>query len=196
MNIGIDIDDTISDTFEVQFNQAQYYTINTLKRDGKIRELTNINSHFYNRYLHDWSQEEEMNFFTQYYKEGLEKIRPKMYAVETIKKLKEEGNKIILITARFDWANVNVEEVTLKWLKDNNIEYDKLIINALDKSKIAIDNKIDVFLDDSFENCINVSRCNIKTYIMDSRVNRTLNDDKVERVYSWPHFYQKIKEES
>lgn len=196
MNIGIDIDDTISDTFEVQFNQAQYYTINTLKRDGKIRELTNINSHFYNRYLHSWSQEEEMNFFTKYYKECLEKIRPKMYAVETIKKLKEEGNKIILITARFNWVNVNVEEVTLKWLKDNNIEYDKLIINALDKSKIAVDNKIDVFLDDSFENCINVSRCNIKTYIMDSRVNRTLSDDKVERVYSWPHFYQKIKEES
>lgn len=196
MNIGIDIDDTISDTYEVQFNVAQYYTINTLKRDGKIKELTNLNTHFYNKYLHDWNDEEEMNFFTKHYKECLEKIIPKMYAVETIKKLKEEGNKIILITARFDWADVNAEETTLKWLKENNIEYDKLIVNAQDKAKIATENKIDVFLDDSFDNCVNVSKCNIKTYIMDSRVNRALNNDKVERVYSWPHFYQKIKEEN
>ena len=46
MNIGIDIDETISDTYETQFNIAQYYTINVLKRDGKINELNKIQEEY------------------------------------------------------------------------------------------------------------------------------------------------------
>lgn len=195
MNIGIDIDDTISDTYETQFNVAQHYTINVLKRDGKIKELNDLTTHFYNKYLHSWTDEEEMEFFTKYYKECLEKIRPKMYAKEIIDTLKEEGHKIYLITARFDWADTKAYDVTKKWLEDNKINYDKLIINAQDKGKIAKENNIDIFFDDSYENCKKLLEAGIKTYLMDSRVNRGIKEDeKIERIYSWPHFYQKISQ--
>ena len=35
MNIGIDIDDTIANTYDVIFNYAQNYTINDIKREIK-----------------------------------------------------------------------------------------------------------------------------------------------------------------
>ena len=53
MRIGIDIDDTITDSYEVMFNYAQEFTINTLKRSGKIVESDNIYNHFYVRVLHN-----------------------------------------------------------------------------------------------------------------------------------------------
>ena len=196
MNIGIDIDDTISDTYETQFNVAQYYTINVLKRDGKINELNNLTNHFYNKYLHNWNDEEEMEFFTRFYKKCLEEIRPKMYAKEVLDKLKEE-NKIYLVTARFDWGETKAEDVTKKWLEDFKIPYDKLIVNAQDKAEIAKKYNINIFLDDSYTNCQKVAEIGAKTYLMDSRVNRGIKEDeKIERIYSWPHFYQKLKEES
>ena len=68
---------------------------------------------------------------------------------------KEEGNEIIFITARFSNSdfNIDVENITKYWLLQNDIPYDKLIINANEKQKVAIEEKIDVFLDDSIRNC-------------------------------------------
>ena len=39
-----------------------------------------------------------------------------------------------------------------------------------------------------------VSSSGIKTFLMDSRANKGLKNDKFERVYSWPHIYYKLKE--
>ena len=47
MNIGIDIDDTIANTYEVLFNYAQKYTIEDLKRSGKINRNGKLYTHMY-----------------------------------------------------------------------------------------------------------------------------------------------------
>ena len=86
-----------------------------------------------------------------------------------------------------------MENETKKWIEKNNVPCDKLVINAIDKQEIAKNENIDVFIDDSFKNCEAVSDIGIKTYIMDTRVNRELNRKDIERVYSWPHVYMKLK---
>ena len=191
MIIGIDIDDTIADTYEVMFNYAQEYTANVLKREPIIKELNSCKTHFYTRELHSWNNEEEINFFNLYYEKILTNTKPKTLALEYLREL-SKNNKIVLITARRKVDFLDVEKVTLKWIKENNIPYQKLIIDASDKQKIAEDEKIDVFIDDSFKNCKAVSDSGIKTYIMDSRVNRDLNDEKIKRIYSWPHLYMEL----
>lgn len=195
MKIGIDIDDTISETYEIQFPMAQYYTTQELKKDAKIEELTNLTTHFQMQALHRWNKEEEKGFFDQYYKEMLEKIKPKFYAKEIMDQLKKEENELYLITARFDWDDVNAEKMTESWLKEYEIPYDLLIVDAQDKAKIAKKLSLDAFLDDSYSNCEQVSNLEIKTYLMDSRVNRDIQTNQIKRIYSWPHFYQKIKED-
>ena len=48
MKIGIDIDDTISDTYNILFPYAQKYTIETLGRSGRLNTKQAVN-HMYIR---------------------------------------------------------------------------------------------------------------------------------------------------
>lgn len=195
MIIGIDIDDTITDTYEVMFNYGQEYTANVLKREPIISNVNNCNTHFYTKSIYNWTDDEEKRFFELYYEKIIRNVNPKTLALEYLQKIKEDNNKIVLITARWqpEEFDLDVEKETRNWIEKNNIPYDKLVINAINKEEIAKQEKIDVFIDDSFFNCQAVSDVGIKTYIMDTRVNKELNREDIERVYSWPHVYMKLK---
>ena len=192
MNIGIDIDDTITNTYDIMFNYAQYYTINDIGKD--IEDVNRkIITHMYTKTFHNWNDEEDREFIDKYYKRTILNVLPKMYAVETINKFKENGDKIYLITARIPSKKFNVEEETKKWLEKYNIKYDKLVINSQDKVKVAKENNIEIFVDDSIKNCVQMSNSKIKTYIMDSIINKEFEDKNIKRVYSWPHLYREIE---
>ncbi len=192
MNIGIDIDDTITNTYDVLFNYAQHYTIYDMGKEIK-NVNRNILTHQYTRTFHNWNDKEDKNFLDKYYEKTMKKVEPKMYAVESIKKLKEEGNQIYLITARFPSDNFDIEETTKAWLNKYDIDYDKLILNSQNKVLAAKENNIDVFVDDSIKNCTEMANAGIKTYMMDTIVNKDFEGEQIERVYSWPHLYQKIE---
>ncbi len=191
MNIGIDIDDTISNTYDVLFSYAQKYTIEELSKEIKYVDRNAI-TRMYTTTFHNWNDKEDKEFFDRYNEEIMKQVKPKLFSAETIRKLKEK-NKIYIITSRFDTEKSNVEGVTKKWLEDNLIPYDKLILNAQDKVKIAQEKDIDIFVDDSISNCESMANVGIKTYMMDFVVNCNYKNDKVTRVYSWPHLYQEIK---
>ena len=193
MKIGIDIDDTIADTYELIMNYAQEYTIDVLKREPIIKHGS-CGNHYYTQYLHGWKEGEDFQFLNEYYERIIRNVRPKTLAVKYLRKLQDEGNEIILITARWETDTFDVKETTKTWVKENNIPCNKLIINAENKLIAAKKENIDIFIDDSFKNCQMVSDSGIKTYIMDTGVNRDLEDDKIIRVYSWPHLYMKLKE--
>ena len=62
MNIGIDIDDTISETFEALMPYAQLYTIEDLKKQSKINFNTDTSTHFYIQAITGWTKEESEGF--------------------------------------------------------------------------------------------------------------------------------------
>ena len=191
MNIGIDIDDTISNTYEYIFPYAQKYTVEDLNKEIKDVNRKAI-THMYVENFHNWTEEQSKSFFYKYYEKIVKQVKPKLYSADIINKLKEEGHKIYLITARFQMDNFDVESGTKKWLKDNNIQYDEFIMNAEDKVKVATENNIDIFIDDAIKNCDNMAEAGIKTFMMDSIINLNYQNDKITRVYSWPHLYQEI----
>lgn len=191
MNIGIDIDDTISETYEMLFAYAQKYTIEELGKSGEITRIETPTHHVI-EVMHNWNQEEFDNFFEKYHGEIIEKLNIKPFANEVIQKL-SENNKIILITARWELENISVTELTKKWLKEKGVHYDKIITDAQDKALIAKENNIDLFIDDSFENCRKVSDVGIKSFVMETRTNTSYKDDRITRVYSWPHIYQEYQ---
>lgn len=192
MNIGIDIDDTIANTYDVLFNYAQNYTINDIGKE--IKDVNrNIITHMYCTNFHNWNKEEDKEFLDKYYEKTVLKVQPKMYAVENIKRLKESGDKIYLITARFLSDKFDVEKLTKDWLEKYGIPYDKLILNSQNKVIAAKENDIDIFVDDSIKNCTEMAHVGIKTYMMDTIINKNFENENIERVYSWPHLYQKIE---
>ncbi len=192
MIIGIDIDDTITDTYACIFPYAQKYTIEDLGKKIEDGNRNNCITHMYFEDFHKWKKEECKKFLDKYYEAILLKVKPKLFAVESIKQLKEQGHKIILITARFPSDNFDVKDLTINWLKDNDIYYDELIVNAQNKVEIAKNKKIDIFIDDSISNCEKMEKAQIKTYIMDTIINLNYKNEMIKRIYSWPHLYQQI----
>lgn len=193
MIIGIDIDDTITDTYEVMMTYAAEYTAKVLKNEPILNEKTNCTNHFYMRDLNNWENGEDYKFLEKYYEKIIKEVRPKTLALKYLNKLHNEGNKIVLITARWESNFFDVRKTTENWIRENNIPCDKLIINAENKLVAAKNENVDIFIDDSFKNCTMVQEAGIKTYLMDTRVNRGLTNENIKRVYSWPHFYYLIK---
>ena len=191
MKIGIDIDDTISDTFNALFPYAQKYTIEVLGRSGKLNQSQAV-THMYTKTMHNWSEEEDNNFLDMYYEKFVKEVKIKPLAKEYLEKLAKE-NEIYLITARFPGRFANIEDLTKEWLKENNVPYNKLVFNAQDKVSIAKKLGLDLFIDDSYTNCKLMAENGIKTLIMDSKVNSSLSINNVTRVYSWPHAYQEYE---
>lgn len=194
MVIGIDIDDTIADTCEVLLNYAQEYTINVLKKEPILKEGS-CNTHYYVQYLHGWENGEDIDFLNEYYERVLIETKPKTLSIKYLQKLHDEGHKIVLITARWETDKFDVRKTTEEWVKSHNVPCDKLIINAENKLIACKNENVDLFIDDSFSNCQMVSKSGIKTFLMDTRANSGLKDENIERVFSWPHIYMKLKGE-
>lgn len=174
MRIGIDIDDTITNTFE-------YMTPYVLKKfnikeesikgkNGRYSEVYGINKQQYISFL-----KETFNSIAPF-------ISIKEDVKEIIKELKKQ-NEIIIITARNEEYFENVKELCAQFLEKNDIPFDEIIVNAKPKGPICKEKNIDVLIDDSVENCISAKENNIKCILFDSKINKNTNE--FTRAHNW-----------
>lgn len=193
MVIGIDIDDTTVVTVESMVKYGDKYDTEVLNREAKKDNLGRIKDRYYMKALYGWTEEEKFAFFDMYYKNVLEECYPLPNASEIINRLKQEGNEIIFITARLtNIKNCETENITKETFRKYNIPYDKLIMNVDDKLKFCKENDVEVFIEDSYETCKNLQENGIKAFLMTTKMNRNIVDDKIERVSSWDEVYEKI----
>ena len=163
MRIGIDIDDTTVVAVKSMIKYGDIYDINDLGKNGINGNFGLIQNGKYLQALYGWNNEEKNAFFAKYYKNILEECEPMENAPEMVAKLKEEGNEIFFITARYsNIKNCNTEEITIKTLKENNIPYDKLIVNASDKLKFCKEHNIEIFIEDGYATCKQLEENGIK----------------------------------
>ena len=195
MILGIDIDDTISKTCEILVEYGKEYTEKVLNREKTLEFNGNLSNHFYIEALFGWTREEANRFFEIYYKKFVENVSPKEDSVEIINRLHDEGNKIVLITSRDNFADVNAKLETEKWLKRQGIKYDNLITDVSSKYQTCLDYNVELFIDDSYSNCLEMSSNGIKSLMVDAKYNYNLNDEKIRRVYSWKEIYSLIDSE-
>ncbi len=180
MRIGIDIDDTICETWE--------YVKPIYKKHFNLSD-EELNKNKYSRVL-KCTIDEYYDFYKKIISPLLINVPIKKDAVKYINKLKEEGNEIYFITARSTFDMYNPYELTKQYLENNNIKYDKLLVNSLKKEQVAKDNNIDIFIDDSIKHCTNVSKEGIKVFLMDNIYNKNCND--FPKVKNWKQLYEKI----
>ena len=187
MRIGIDLDDTITKTDEILFKYAKIYN-----EEEKI--LFNINREEWNlTKAFGWNEENIKEFFSKYLKSIYEKAEIKENAKERINKLKDDGNEIIIITARDTKSLKEVHEVCKDWLINNKINVDKIVVDGENKAQKCLENKIDIFIDDNICNCENVyNNLKIPVLLMNSRYNKDYQTPKIKRVYNWNEIYNEI----
>lgn len=194
MKIGIDIDDTAFITVNSMIKYADKYDIEELGRKGINGDFGLIKNRYYLKILYGWNDKEKFDFFDMYYKNVLEECVLMPNADKVCQKLKAEGDSLYFITARLtNVKNCNTEEITKKTLLDNNIVYDELIINANDKIEISKEKGIDLFIEDSYETCVELEKLGIKSILMTTRMNQNIDSGNIKRVYNWDEVYEQIK---
>ena len=164
MRIGIDIDDTLTDVKEELIEAGEKYARSLgkdIKVDKNFEDKNNNGNKWQEMFQFNY---EELKYFLKDIQESItNKAKPRENVVEIINKLKNDGNEIIIITARDSEFHDDPYKYSKDWLDKNNIYYDKLVVNARNKEDACIEEKIDLFIDDSKSNCLNVKKAGIKT---------------------------------
>lgn len=175
MNIAIDIDDTLTDSFEYfQPFVAEFFGADICELQERNISYSNLPA--------EW-RERELDFCRAYYDRVVADTPFKPYAAEGIRALKAAGHRIIIITGRTVAFYTDPYNTTSLELKNGDICYDRLIC-TLDKGKACLDEKIDLLIDDMPKNCDAAAALGIGTLLFESRAN--LGEDvRHTRVSSW-----------
>lgn len=78
-------------------------------------------------------------------------VKLKKNAKSTINYLKQQGHEIYIITARNNSVSESVEQTTLNYLREKQIEYDKIFFGCHDKKSICVENNVEIMLDDNID---------------------------------------------
>lgn len=186
MRIGIDIDNVISN-FDEMLLETYLIHDKELRNTGII----NPNAKYIRTGMFDWSNEEELSFYRDNIECIAKKLKVKEKAKEYIDRLHNDGHFIYIITGRDNGEYSEPYNMTKKWLDENNIYYDNLILtDAYDmhaKSLECLKNDIDIMIDDSVRICSDLITSGITTILMDTPYNRKIN---IKRVKNWEEFYE------
>lgn len=191
MRIGVDIDNVIS-TFNEELLEE------FLKRNKELgySDEINENADYITRGMFNWKDGEVEAFYRNNIERIVNKLGVKNGAKEYIDKLKDDGHSIYIITGRDNGEHSDPYNNTKKWLDENSIKYDKLILtNAYKndkhgKSEKCIENNVDIMIDDSIHICKDCIDYGITTLLMDTPYNRQVN--YIKRVHNWKEIYEYI----
>lgn len=191
MKIGIDIDGVLTNDDEYILSYTSKYCY-----ENNIEGFVNPYSYEYNKL--GWSKEIINDFRNEYFDEYVDNEPPRKFASEVIKKLKEDGNQIFIITARHkvndnSEAGDDMRNRIKKWLDKNEILYDKLIFAKVPKIKEIKENEIDIMIEDSPSTISDIKDI-VKVFCFDNRYNQNLKFDNITRVFSWYDIYRKVIE--
>lgn len=176
MVIGVDLDDTITNSFEdLMPFFAEYF--------GLDLDYCKDNNYSYNNFPEELK--DKKNEFIKYLQEKklISKISVKENTIQVLKELHELGCRIIIITSRNDNILQNAFLETKSFLDQNEIIYDALYCEH-DKHKIILAEGVQLFIDDSTKGLIyNKDAC--KYHLLFSSVLNQEEKSEFPRVSSW-----------
>ena len=193
MRIGIDIDGVLTDVerWQLDYGSKFYY-------ERYQKEIVDFEGYDTNQIFNvDDKLDEE--FWRKYFKEYSLNVEARKFANEVIDKLKQDGHQIYIITARGSFLSHSADvmsieenqEIVLNWLKNNHINYDKIIFSPEDKLDICKENNIDLMIEDKVDNINKISKI-IPVICFHAGYNKDCKNSNIIRCYSWYDIYSKI----
>lgn len=184
MNIALDIDDTLTETFEYFLPfVAEYF-------DADINELKEKNIS-YSNLPPEWKPC-EIPFYNAYCDKYAASTPFKSGAAEAVAALRGQGHRIIIITGRTTDFYTDPYETTAVELANGGIEYDKLIC-TLDKANACIAENVSLLIDDLPANCRAAAAVGIPSLLFTSKANK---DEETEfvRVADWTEALEAVSQ--
>lgn len=189
MRIGIDIDGVLTDIEQWQIDVGgkffSKYDKSVVNNEGyEISEVFDI------------SDELDNEFWSEYLYEYITKEPSRKFASEVIKKLKNDGNEIYIITARYltdknTEAGKRMRDIVVNWLKEQDIYYDEIVFSPEDKKENCEKYHIDIMIEDKVDN-INKISTTIPVICFHAGYNKNCKGKNIYRVYNWYDIYNLI----
>jgi len=181
LNICIDIDGTITDAYYWLNMTNKYFNKNVKEEQVTkyyIHEVMGIKAEEYLKFY----EENKIEIHSE------QKLREDVQSV--IKRLSMLHN-IYFVTAR----ERELTMLTHSYLKRNEIPYDDLFVLGshykVDKAKEL---ECNVFIEDNYDNAIQLSNAGFKVLLVDTNYNQKPLNDNIVRVYSWKEIHSIINE--
>lgn len=183
MNIAIDIDDTLTDTFDyfIPF-VAEHFGWD----EGELREKRISYSNLPPEYRH-----EELGLVKAYGDKFVPYTPFKKGAKEAVDELRAAGHRVVIVTARANTFYTDPYKTTEDELRNGGIDYDKLVC-AMDKSKVYETEKIDLVLDDGMTNIAAATALGIKAIVFTTPANENAHT-VCPRVNNWEEAMREIR---
>ena len=168
MKIGIDIDDTVMNTFDIIEEAARYFDKYFLENKG-YQDITKYD--FHERFY--WTSEEKKAFFNYFRKNKLYlKAKPKGDALYYLEKLYNEGYEIYFLTRRKKDEKLDILSITKNDLISKGFKFTDCYIGLSKKGETCKSLGIDVFIDDAVIQIEDVNNYGIKTILIDNWYNK------------------------
>ena len=132
MRIGIDLDDTVVDSSK-SFD----------------RVMKKYNVPFYKSFKEKWTLKEAGFILSNYQEEIIRNAEVKDNAINIINYLNSLGHEIIVITARDNSYAEKIEDITIDFIINNNLNVAEIYFGEWEKAKLAKEIGIDLMIDDS-----------------------------------------------
>lgn len=173
MTIGIDIDNTITNT--------SIYSNTLLKKDPLYNSKNNYR---------ELNKEEIKNFLTKYIESIVESVLVKEDVIDTLSYWKNKGYKIVFITARGaektdNYTSLKSTFLTSLYFAKNNIPFDELVFFQEEKGVACLNEFVDIFIDDKENVLDEVAKKGIKTL--------RISEEKVESKHKLVQNWQEIR---
>ncbi len=184
MNIVVDIDEVMANFLEqfIQFQEKKY---------GRTIQFENYTSYSLKDFFGVSEEEELKQIYEFYTTEFFKKIKPMPNSKESLEKLKGQGHRLFVVTARQN----HIAKETINWVKIHypNIFEDIIITNEGEKTA-SYEKKVDVcttigaeiIIEDSFKNASEAAREGMKAILFNKPWNQREQDcEGIFRVNSW-----------
>ncbi len=172
MTIGLDIDDTITESSELIVSYVKkHFNVDDI---NIVREI-----------LGGEIKDELLRFYDIHLGEMVANYKLKENVKPVIDRLRKSGHKVVIITARgYTKTKDDIPKITKDYFKRHNIKVNKIIFNKLDKEEVCLTNKIDIMIDDSIETLERIKAKGINVLLFNSLSNEHVKT-KLDRVNSW-----------
>lgn len=186
MKIGIDIDGVVLDFERLVRTYAELYDVIELNGNGLIAKDEN---RFQERY--NWDETELTRFKNKYFISLSKEAKLLPGVKDVIDLLKRDGHELIVISARGNDYN-EMKNVVEEIFKKENLNFDKYYWKQVDKVNVALSEKIDIMIDDSYEICKKMSDVEIETLYFRDKNMKKINSEYVIDVSNWGEIYRVI----
>lgn len=186
MVIAIDLDGVVFDTEEYFRTYAHLYDLENVK-NGLIGK-SEMDMHK----RHNWDNEVTNDFYQKYTECILDQAPIKPGAKYVINQLKKQGHKLVCVTLRGYYHDYEIS-ITEKRLKQEGIEFDKIVYNQHNKLDVCKSLGVGIMLEDNAKNVKILSKNKIKCLYFRANGLKKVKNKNVIEVQNWAQVLEYVK---